>query len=283
MGHRFTQAGREVLVVARDDAAAALRSMLGLGALLLYVGMNLAVAVPSLAVAGMLRTQFADRSGAEQAVVDAASKVAWLGLYKFLTGSDAAATAMIDIPVQAVLTFWAAALFAPLLCLLVAYDIAATDVQSGRIRFLAVRCRRSSLVVGRWLARSGLAASVVVVVTLAVYALMVARGEALPHDAWRHFLWYGLMAAAVVPCWVGLAAFASTVASTARGALMLSLLGMVALAIAGATKTLGQGSPTFYKAYLYAPSTWPTGVAAYAAFACLFVALAALRLTRRDI
>ncbi len=283
MGHRFAQAGREVLVVARDDVTAALRSMLALGALLLYVGMNLAVAVPSLAVAGMLREQFAERSGAEQAVVDAASKVAWLGLYKFLTGADAAAAAMGDIPVQAVLTFWAAALFAPLLCLLVSYDAAAADVQSGRIRFLAVRCRRSSLIVGRWLARSALAATVVIVVTLAVYALMLVRGEQLPADGWRHFLRYGLMAASVVPCWVGVAILASTLASTARGSLMLSLIGMVGLAIAGATETLGQGSPTFYKAFLYAPSTWPTGVAAYAGFACVFVALAVLRLSRRDI
>lgn len=283
MGTRFAQAGREVLVVARDDAAAALRSLLALGALALYVGMNLAVAVPSLAVARMLRGRFAEGSGVEQAVVEATSKVAWLSLYKFLTGSDAAATAMIDIPVQAVLTFWTAALFAPLLCLLVAYDCTAADVQSGRIRFLTVRCRRSSLVIGRWLSRTCLAGAVVLVVTLGVYVLMLARGETLPPDAWRHFLRYGLMAAAITPCWIGVAALASTVASTARGALMLSLLGMVGLTIAGATETLGQASPTFYKAFLYAPSTWATGVAAYAGFAALFVALAALRLTRRDI
>lgn len=283
MQDRFAQAVREVLVVAKDDVTSALRSLLALGALALYVGMNLAVAVPSLAVAGMLREQFAERSGTEQAVMGAASKVAWLGLYKFLTGAEAAAQTMAEIPVQAVLTFWAAALFAPLLCLLIGYDAAAADVQSGRIRFLTVRCRRSSLVIGRWLARTLLAGGVVVVVTLGVYALMVARGEALPAGAWRHFLRYGLMAAAVTPCWIAIATFASTVASTARGALMLSLLVMLGLAIAGATESLGQASPTFYKAFLYAPSTWPIGVAAYAAFSCLFLALATLRLARRDI
>jgi ABC-type transport system involved in multi-copper enzyme maturation permease subunit len=274
---------REVLVVARDDIAAAMRSMLGAGALLLYVGMNLAVAIPSLALAEMLRKQFVDASGAEQAIANAATKFVWFGLYKFLTGAEETAKAMLDIPVQAVLTFWAAALFAPLLCVLVGYDAAAGDLQSGRLRYLAVRCRRSSLIVGRWLGRSLLVAAVVIAVTMGVYALMIVRGEDLGIGAWRHFLRYGLMAAAVVPCWMGVAVLASTLVSTARGGLMQALMLLFVLVIAGATETAGPASPTWYKALLYSPTTWPEGVAAYAGFACLFLMLAILRLARRDI
>ncbi len=270
-------------MVARDDVVATLRSTLGLGALLLYAGMNVALAVPSLTVADMLREQFAGADGAQRVAVSVASRGVWLGLYEFLTGSAEASRAMADIPVQAVLTFWAAALFAPLLCVLVSYDAVATDVQSGRLRFLAVRCRRSSLVLGRWLGRSALVVAVVLVVTMGVYALIVTRGEDLGPGAWRDFVRYALLAAAVAPCWVAVGVLASSLASTPRGGLILSLLFVVVLAIAGATEAAGPASPTWYKALLYAPSTWPRGVAAYAGFATIFVSLAALRLTRRDI
>lgn len=287
MGARWIEASREAareaLVVARDDLRASVRSLLAVSALALYALLNLAVAGPGLRLADSLRDRFADVSGTDAAMMAVATRMAWQGFYTFLTGSDVAAAAMLDVPWQAVFTFWAAALFAPAVCVLAAYDCVALDLQSGRMRFLVVRTRRASLVVGRWAARSALVAVVVALVTAAAFGLVATRDEGLPAGAWRHFVRYGALALATAPCWVAVATLASTLASTARGALMLALLLLLGLSIGGLTDSLGPLTPGAYKALLYSPATWPRGVAAYAAFAGAALLLAVLRLARRDI
>lgn len=282
MPSRALDSLREVVVVCRDDLLASLRSFVGLGALLLYLAMNLAVAVPYLALAESVQAKLAASDTGTRLAIGAASQSAWAPLFEWVTGDAAAAEAMLAVPLQAVFVFMCAAFFAPLVCVLVAHDQPAADLASGHIRYLAVRCRRGSLLFGRMLSRSLLMAGVVLLVTAGDYALMAGRGEGLPPGAWVHFLRYGLLLVALVPCWIAVASLASSLVRSTPAALLLGVGALFGLALLGATR-VGYLSPTWYKHLLYSPATWPNGVLGYLGFAALFSALAWLRLRTRDL
>ena len=187
------------------------------------------------------------------------------------------------MPLQAVFVFMTAAFFAPVVAILVAHDQIADDLRTGHLRFLAVRCRRGSLLVGRMVSRTLLMAGVVLIVGAGDYVLMANRGEGLPPGAWRHFLRYAWLLVAMLPCWVAVAALASASVRSPLAALLLGLTLLFGLALLGASSQVGWLSPVSYKRLLYSPATWPSGVAAYLGFAGVFGALAWARLRTRDL
>jgi len=279
---RALDALREIAVVARDDLLASLRSFVGVGALLLYLAMNLAAGALYFRLASLLQDKLSDASVGERLALGAASQALWAPLYEWLTGDAEAATAMLEVPVQAVFVFMCAAFFAPVVCILIAHDQIATDLGNGHIRFLAVRCRRVSLLLGRMLSRTLLMATVVLLVAAGDFALMAGQGGGLPPGAWVHFLRYALLLVALVPCWIAVAGVASSLVRSTPAALILGLLALFGLTLLGISR-LGFLSPTFFKHLLYSPATWPQGVLAYLGFAAVFTALAWLRLRTRDL
>ena len=285
MRSRPADALRETGIILRDDLLTALRSFLGIAALVLYAAMNLAVALPYLKISALLEGKLAEQETTARVAMAVGGKAAWLKLFQFLADDDAqAAQAMLDVPLQAIFIFTMAAFFVPLVSIIVSHDIIAEDLRSGHIRFLSVRCRRGSLVVGRLLARSALMAAVIVIVGVGTFCLMAVRGDGLPHGAWLHFARYTALLAGMAPCYVGLAGLISTLVRSPFVALVLSLSALFGLVILGfASDQLGWIAPSYHKGLLYAPGTWPRGIAAYLAFAGGFGALAWLRLKTRDL
>ena len=280
---RALDALREVAVVCRDDLSASLRSFLGVGALALYLVMNLIAAFSYLALARFIRGQVEGASPHASAAWSKMGSQVWQPLYEKLTGSLEAAQAMADVPLQAVVVFATAATFAPLVNILVAHDVVAGDLATGHIRFLAVRCRRGSLLLGRLASRTLLMAAVVLAVVAGDYLLMTYRGDGLPPGAWRHFFRYALLVVGLLPCWVAVAALASSLVRSTPAALMLGLLLLFGLWLVGFSDTVGFLSPMHYKPWLYSPATWHRGLAAYAGFTLAFGGLAWLRLMTRDL
>ncbi len=274
---------REVAVVCRDDLLASLRSFVGVGALLLYLLMNLVAAFSYLALARLLQAQVSEAAPHARAAMDRMGNELWAPLYKGLTGDPVAAQAMADVPLQAVVVFATAASFAPLVCILIAHDQLAGDLASGHIRYLAVRCRRGALLLGRLAARTLLMGAVVLVVVAGDYLLLATRGPGLPDGAWRHFVRYGLLVVGLLPCWVAVAGLASSLVRSTPAALILGLLLLFGVWLLDFSDTVGFLSPMHYKPLLYSPATWHEGLGAYAGFAAGFTALAWLRLRTRDL
>lgn len=218
------------------------------------------------------------------AALQATQSTVWSQVITKITGSAEEGMAFATLPLPALYTFMMAMLFVPLLAVLLTSDLVADDLRTGHIRYLSLRCGRSSLLFGRLLSRALLLGTTVLGGTAISFSIFLAKQRDLAPDAYVHFLRYGLLLVVISLTSAALAAFCSTLVRSAFFALVLGIFGTLLLGVVSiASEWLTYATPGHYLPLLISPLRWPMGLAAFTGFAVLFSAAAWLRLRTRDL
>jgi ABC-2 type transport system permease protein len=234
-------------------------------------------------------------AGAEGAEAQAAMEQAQQGVLGFFVNNDPAMVeALSRVPLVVLVVFKMTLFFLPAYIVLMGFDQVSGEVGPRSIRYLTVRARRSSVLLGKFLTQATLLLGLVLVVDLAIF--IYAKGTTPSFGA-------GLMALTLLRFWV--AAVVYSLAYIALTTLCSSLfrspgvslvfnfillfvfwmVDVIASAMSAPANALRYLSPSAYSTNLLHPYLGPFAVsaAAYAGFALLFLGLAHLTLRQRDL
>jgi ABC-2 type transport system permease protein len=282
----------ETLAVTRTELLRILRNARVLVLLLLFGTSTALVGL----VVGLL-TRSLDTQGPEAAAAASA------GILGFLVGEDGAALQHLsELPLLVPLVFRATLFFLPLFIALLGYDQLSGEVSTGSVRYLAVRSRRGSIVVGKFLAQALVMGALLALVLLGLFVAGAGLRPGLDPVGY---------AAAAGRFWVGGATFAfgylaltalsSALTSGPGSSLLLNvgalfgfwlldaIGGRAALlhrmgGVASWTEALRWLSPSAYASGLLGSSAaLLTSAAAYGTFGALFLAAAWLVFRARDL
>lgn len=275
---------RETLVYFKDDLLQQLRSVKALLLLVSYLLFNLVMTLPYLGISKLITEQLLGQSPQTAVALHMGQATLWAQAFAKLTGSVEEGAAMAAIPLPALYTFTLAAFFVPVLVVLTTSDIVADALRTGHIRYLTLRSSRASMLWGRLASRISLLAVTVLVATQGCFLLFWWKLEGLPPESLGHFVRFGLLLAATVPTYAGLAALCSSLVKSSFFALLLGIFLLLVFGVTDlASDIVGVVTPNHYKLLLYSPTRWWIGVLAYGGFAALFSGLAYLRLRTRDV
>lgn len=232
-----------------------------------------------------------------------AAAAASSGILGFLVGEDGAAFQRLsELPLLVPLVFRATLFFLPLFIALLGYDQLSGEVATGSVRYLAVRSRRGSILVGKFL---GQALVMGVLLALVLVGLFVAGAglrpglDPLGYAAAAGWFWVG--GAAFAFGYLALTALSSALTSGPGSSLLLNvgaLFGFWLLDAIGGRAALvhRMGGPASWTEALrwLSPSAYASGVlgstpallasaAAYGTFGALFLAAAWAVFRARDL
>ncbi len=281
----------ETLTVTRTELLRTVRNGRVLVLLLLFGTCTALVGL----VVGLL-TRSLDTQGPEAAAAISA------GILGFLVGEDGAALQHLsELPLLVPLVFRAALFFLPLFIALLGYDQLSGEVATGSVRYLAVRSRRGSILVGKFLAQALVMGALLAVVLLGLFVAGAGLRPGLDPIGY---------AAAAGRFWVGGLAFAfgylalttlSSASTPGPGSSLLlnvgALFGFWLLdAIGGRAALVRTGGPASWTEALrwLSPSAYASGLlgsssalltsaAAYGAFGAVFLAAAWAVFRARDL
>ena len=212
----------------------------------------------------------------------------------FVNGDPAMVEALSRVPVVVLVVFKMTLFFLPAYIVLMGFDQVSGEVGPRSIRYVTVRARRSSVLLGKFLTQAALLLALVLVVDLAifVYAKATTPGFALGLMAltfarfWMAALVYSL-------AYVALTTLCSTLFRSPGVSLVFNfillfvfwLVDVIASALPSPGSALRYLSPSAYATNLLHPQPGPflASAAAYAAFAIVFLGLAHLTLRQRDL
>ncbi len=185
----------EVLLTFGRELKRTLRSAKGIGGLVLFL----------IGGAGVAITLFSalDRAHyweAERGTRSAIRRQALDAMYEGVAQKDAIVEYLLRMPEPVLAFYQLATFFLAMLTMVWGFDAIAGDVQYRTIRYVTLRARRPSLVVGRWLALwvSGLAVSLVV--SLILWAGLAMKG-AFPLEDVVHYGLRTWVAAGTLGAW----------------------------------------------------------------------------------
>jgi ABC-2 type transport system permease protein len=304
----------EIGVVARAELGRSARSGRVIVLLALYAAFStlvlLVIGFFSQAIDRTVRAQL-DQAGADPEAARQAFEQARTGVLGFFFGADEAMVeAFGQIPLVVLLVFKVALFFLPLYVALLGFDQVSGEVGPRSLRYLAVRARRSSLLMGKYLANAALLTALVLVVNLGVFLYARATHEEFGAALMALTLIKFWLAAVVFSlAYLAITTFSSTLFRTPAVSLVFNVLllfgfwlvGMVARF--GIERTFGEDglpgpdrivsglgylryfTPAHYADDLLHPhaAAFATSAAAYAAFAVLFLVASWRVLEARDI
>lgn len=238
--------------------------------------------------------QVASSSG-QEVDTSAALAEAQKGLLGFLFDNDAAMVeALSQLPMVVLVVFKLTLFFLPAYIVLMGFDQVSGEVGPRSIRYVTLRARRSSVLLGKFLTQATLLLGLVLVVDLAifVYAKVTTPEFGL-----------GLMALSLLRFWVAAVVYSlayialTTLCSTLFRSPGVSLVfnfivlfvfwmvDVIAGNLAAPANSLRYLSPSAYSMELLHPQLAPFAVSAlaYAGFALLFLGAAHLTLRTRDL
>ena len=282
----------ETLAVTRTELLRILRNARVLVLLLLFGTSTALIGL----VVGLL-TRSLDTQGPEAAAAASA------GILGFLVGEDGAALQHLsELPLLVPLVFRATLFFLPLFIALLGYDQLSGEVSTGSVRYLAVRSRRGSILVGKFLAQALVMGALLALVLVGLFVAGAGLRPGLDPVGY---------AAAAGRFWVGgttfafgylaLTALSSALTSGPGSSLLLNvgaLFGFWLLdAIGGRAALLHRmgGTASWTEALRWlSPSAYASGVlgsssalltsaAAYGTFGALFLGAAWLVFRARDL
>ncbi|HEY1335555.1 MAG TPA: ABC transporter permease subunit [Myxococcaceae bacterium] len=282
----------ETLAVTRTELLRILRNARVLVLLLLFGTSTALIGL----VVGLL-TRSLDTQGPEAAAAASA------GILGFLVGEDGAALQHLsELPLLVPLVFRATLFFLPLFIALLGYDQLSGEVATGSVRYLAVRSRRGSILVGKFLAQALVMGALLALVLLGLFVAGAGLRPGLDpvgYVAAAGRFWLGGTTFAFG--YLALTALSSALTSGPGSSLLLNvgaLFGFWLLdAIGGRAALLhrmgGPGSWTEALRWL-SPSAYASGLlgsssallasaAAYGTFGALFLAAAWLVFRARDL
>lgn len=262
-----------------------------------------------LTVVGFVTTSGAAQMGGSGVSPEAIAQKKGL-LTLFTNNSEATIDAIVRLPAVLLIAFSATTLLAPLLIALMGFDQLAGEIAPKSMRYLIVRVRRTSIILGKYFTQITILAAILVLCVLAI----VCTAKYLNADfLWADALkWGAKLTVAVVVVGVSYAAlttFCSAVAGNSPLALFLNLMilfvfwfmsllanrvklpgtensvGFDAMKEESALAYLRYVVPSEYEHHLLSPQPleYATGIIAYLAFGLIFLGLSQLVLQKRDL
>ena len=311
---RAVNATREVRLLWGAEWRRALRSGRGLALLGLYSVFSLmallAIGFLARALQQQMTAELSESGATAEQIAQAAaqSRAPFLG---FLVGGDPALVeALNHLPLTVLLVFKITLFFLPLYVALMGFDQVSGEVGPRSVRYVTIRARRSSVLLGKFLAQASVLIGMVLLVDLGIFAFAKVISSEFTWAAFGAGLARFWVAAAVYSlAYVSLTTLCSTLARTPGLSLMLNVLAlfgfwlvhMVGKGYMGAEAALGlpvaEGTPVHPMSYLrfLSPLHYANGllhphatpfllsVTAYVAFAALFLSAAWAVLRTRDL
>jgi ABC-type transport system involved in multi-copper enzyme maturation permease subunit len=292
----------EIGVIWWAECRRSLRSARTLVLLALYGLFSAVVLLAVGAIAAAVRAQVEDAQ-VPGAVADAALAQARSGVLGLLVRGDEALLESLErVPLVALVVFKVTLFFLPAYVALMGFDQVSGEVGPRSIRYVTVRARRSSLLLGKFLAQ----ASVLLALVLAVNGGLLAYSGATQPDfplirALGTLVRFGVAALVFSLAYVALTTLCSSLFRAPAVSLVFNYIALFSFWLldvvgAGARRagTSGEAwllaslrwlSPSSYAGDLLHPQPLRFGAscAAYVAFALVFLGLAHLVLRRRDL
>lgn len=291
----------DIVAIWRGELARALRSGWAIALVVLFLfGEGLLLMVVGFITGGM------GQMGTAGADVVATKK----NLLTLLTNnSEVTIEAIAQLPAVLLVAFSATVLLVPLFIALMGFDQLAGEVGPKSMRYLIVRVRRTSIVLGKYLTQLTVLGGILVLCVVAIVG--TAKGLE-PSFSWADTLRWGLkLSVAMVVIgltYAALTTLCSALASSGALALFFNIIALFAFwfvsvlanrvrlpgSVALGLETLKEESALAYLRYLV-PSEFEhrllspdaleygTGLVAYVGFAFVFLGLAKLALARRDL
>ena len=304
----------EVRILWGAEVRRTLRSGRGLALLSLYTLFSiivlLVVGFGARAAQRTLDEQAQAQGATSEQVAEAMAKSKSPFVAMLVDGDPALVEALTQLPLTVLLVFKITLFFLPLYVALMGFDQVSGEVGPRSVRYVTVRARRSSLLLGKFLAQASVLLGMVLLIDLGIFLFAKLIS---PEFGW------GAMAGGLARFWLAAAVFSlayvalTTLCSTLTRAPGLSLMvnvlvlfvfwvvGFIGVSALGAEAALGlpvpEGTPVNPLSYLrfLTPSHYANGllhphagpflmsVAAYVAFAALFVGSAWAVLRTRDL
>lgn len=291
---------QEIVEIWRGELARALRS----GRAIALVLMFLMAEALLLTVVG-----FFTSSGGAAAGPEALEQKRGL-LLLFTNNSEATVDSLAHLPTLLLVAFSATTLFAPLLVALMGFDQISGEVAPKSMRYLIVRTRRSSIVIGKYLSQATLLTALL---ALCVVAIVGTAKWLNPGFLWPEALRWGVkltIAMAVIGVsYAALTTLCSSLAGSSPFSLFLNFITLFAfwfISLLGNRVRLPDSASAFgfdamkeesalaYLRYLVPsqfehhllspqPLEYATGIVAYLGFGLAFLGLAKLVLARKDL
>lgn len=192
-----------------------------------------------------------------------------------------------QIPLVVVFMVWFSFLFLPLLATLIGFDQIAGELQSGALRFTALRARRISILVGKAAAQLLILLGLTAIINLAIFVYAsvflnfpIAVGLVAMVRFW-------LLTIVYTSAYVGLVSLCSTVFRMPILSLLTSLSILFAFWILRLLNlpVISYFIPSNYQENLFSPdiSKVMVSVAVYCGFAAIFIGLSGLVISRRNL
>lgn len=299
---------KEIGAIWQGELRRAIRSPRTLVLVLLYLFFSaltlIAISFLVSSVADAASAQATAQGMSEDAQSQAGSE-AKVKLLAWLFGDDTAlAEALALIPIVIPLVFKITLLFLPAYTALMGFDQLSGEIEHRSIRYLAVRARRSSILLGKFAAQATVLVSLILIVDGLTFAAAKVMNPEFEFSLLLPSLLRFWVAATIYSlAYVALTSLCSSLFSLPAVSLIFNLLAlfgfwlveMVGSWISGVAKLEGTDpnvvshikwlSPMAYSDALLHP-TWSTfglGVLAFAVFAVIFLGLGYANLRRRDV
>ena len=187
-------------------------------------------------------------------------------------------------PLLLVIVFWLTSIFFPFLVAMLGYDSMAGEVKDGAIRFLLTRGRRSSILLGKYLAQCAWLLILLLLGLLAVALCGIVMLDDAAVLVWlRDSLVLTLFAWILSAAYLALVLAFSCMVRRPFAALMLSVVGLLAMGIWGVTPWK-VACPNYYKLGLLGPPEMALkAVGVFVIMAVLMLLAAASLLRVRDL
>lgn len=291
---------REIAVIWSAETRRSVRSGRAVVLLGLYSMFSALVLLIVGSIANAIRKQAEERlaqMGADAASAAELAAEAKKSLLGFLAQNDTAmAEALAQVPLVVVVVFKITLFFLPAYVALMGFDQISGEVGPRSIRYLTVRARRSSLLLGKFLTQASLLVGLVLVIDLAIFIYAKVTNPDFTVGAMAlGLLKYWLAALVFSLAYLAMTTFCSAIFRSPAVSLVFNFILLLtfwlmdtvgrAYVDQGPIEYLRFLSPSFYSTNLLHPDVAKFGVSglAYAAFALIFLGGAHAVLRARDL
>ncbi len=291
------EAVRETLIIAGHELRHAVRTTRAILFLLIYALVSIvagAIMVWAISeIHAQLGAQLGVASGLGAMDLQDEKTKLYRELMTFLVGDEEQASYLTAIPMVVLFFFWGTRNFLPWLAVLMGYDQVSGELQNRSTRYLLLRARRGSMVLGKVLSLLALLIGLTVVTNVLVFTFAAVTLEGFElRVAALHLVRFWLLTLPIGLCWIALM---SLISSSFRSPYISLLVGLTALVCSGVVgwmariveplSALRWLVPWHYGGYLLSHrfSDQLFGVSGFLAFALLFTAASYLVLRRRDV
>ncbi len=289
----------DILIIAREDLRQTFRStkavlLLGIyallslltGALVILISRTAAVQIETATEGVELPPELAG-AGSRELQEEITRQV-----LEVFVDDPALASYLAGIPLVILFFFWANRTFLPWLAALIGFDALGRDIESGTVRYLTLRTRRSSLVLGRFFANAILLGLLTAATHLLIFGFGILWIDEFPGmSAAGQLFRFWLLVLPVGTAWL---AFMLLVSALVRPypALLVGIVALLGTVMAGwltnfwgAIEPLRWMLPRVYGGYLLSPNVQEQliGVGVFTLATVVFVIAALLTLERRDV